>query len=79
MWEERRCRETDLVRLWILGQKEDWIIPFPYGQNILWSIDAAHYQVMLVDGRRGGFVAASEAVVAKQVDGQERNERREDF
>lgn len=32
-----------------------------------------------MDGRYGGSVQAGEAVVAKQADGQERNERREDF
>jgi hypothetical protein len=45
------------VRLRVLGQIEDWIIPFPYGQNILWSIDAARFQVMLVGGRWGRVVA----------------------
>lgn len=77
--QEQRCRETDLVRLRILGQIEDWIVPFPYGLNIFWSIDAARYRVMYVEDRRGCSVQAGEAVVAKQVNGQGRNERREGF
>ena len=27
--QERQCRETGLVRLQILDQIEDWIVPFP--------------------------------------------------
>jgi hypothetical protein len=49
--EERQRRETEFVRLWILGQIEDWIVPFPQGQNISRSIDVARYQTMVVDGR----------------------------
>jgi hypothetical protein len=67
------------VCLRVLGQIEDWIVPFPYWQTVLWSIDAAPNRVMCVDGRYGGSVQAGEAVVAKQADGQERNECREDF
>jgi len=41
VWEEERYRETGLVRLQVLGQIEDWIVPFPYGLSVWWSIDAA--------------------------------------
>jgi len=64
------------VRLKILGQIADGIIPFHYGQNISRPIGVASSQVVVVDGGWGSCVLADDTAVAKQTEGPGQNECR---
>jgi hypothetical protein len=52
---EYPTRESGFVRLTILDQTGDWIIPYRYGQNGSWTICVVCYRMMVVDGRWGDF------------------------
>jgi hypothetical protein len=67
--EERRDLVTGFVRLRMLNQIEDWIVPFHYWQIVSWSIGSSYYQMVVVDGGWGTFVLADDTVVAKQAGG----------
>jgi hypothetical protein len=53
--EKESTRESGFVRLVILDQTGNWIIPYPYGQNVSWAVCVVCYRMMVVDGRWGTF------------------------